>query len=92
MSNIDELIMTRNDRKKAIKRLKVFLQENYPSYQAFDTRNIAGDDMETVYDKDGITVDHCRFWGYLEIFGLTDAEYNKLIKKGSAHKLKNFRV
>ena len=36
-----------------IDKLKRFLQENYPNEQAFNTRNIAGDSMERVYDEDG---------------------------------------
>ena len=80
------------NRKEAIRKLKVFLQENFPNGQAFETRNIAGDEMETVYKEDGITVDYCRCYGYLEIFGLTSKEYNSLIKRNSLHNLKTFRV
>lgn len=80
------------NKKEAIRKLKAFLQENYPNCQAFDTRNIAGDEMETVYKEDGITVDYCRCWHYLEIFGLTSKEYNSLIKGNSLQKLKTFRV
>lgn len=62
-----------------IDKLKRFLQKNYPNEQAFNTRNIIGDIMETVYDEDGIIVDYCYDYEYIEIFGLTDVEFEDLI-------------
>lgn len=62
-----------------IDKLKIFLQENYPNEQAFNTRNWIGDNMETVYDEDGIIVDYCYGYEYIEIFGLTDVEFEDLI-------------
>lgn len=64
-----------------IDKLKRFLQENYPNEQAFNTRNIAGDNMERVYDEDEIIVDYCYYYSYIEIFGLTDEEFEDLIDK-----------
>lgn len=46
----------------------------------FDTRNIAGDTMETLYDSDGLTIDICYFWMYFEVFGLTEWEFEILEK------------
>lgn len=46
----------------------------------FDTRNIVGDDMDTIYDSDDLTVDICYFWMYFEVFGLTDNEFAELEK------------
>ena len=46
--------------------------------QTFDCRNIMGDSMSTIYDEDGITVDFCYHYEYLEIFGLSDEEYSSL--------------
>lgn len=74
-----------------IEKLKKFLQENYPNIQAFDTRNFMGDPVETVYIEDGIQVDYCAYYEYIEIFGLTDKEFESLIKKGSYRNLKTFR-
>ena len=34
--------------------------------------------MTTIYEENGITVDYCRYYEYLEIFGLTDEEYRGL--------------
>ena len=64
-----------------IDKLKRFLQENYPNEQAFNTRNIVGDKMETVYDEDEIIVNYCYYYSYVEIFGLTDEEFEDLIDK-----------
>lgn len=62
-----------------IKRLVTFLtKENLLGWQTFNTRNIAGDPMRTIYREDGIIVDICYYWGYLEIFGLTEEEYQSL--------------
>lgn len=52
-----------------------FIKKNYEEdIQIFDTRNIVGDSMECVYSEDGIDIDECYDWGYLEIFGLTEEE------------------
>ena len=53
-----------------------FLAINFANgIQMFNSRNLVGDEMTTIYDKDGITVDICYDWGYIEIFGLTDEEF-----------------
>ena len=75
-----------------IEKLKRFLQEKYPNVQAFNSRNLVGDYMKTVYNEDGIEVDYCYHYEYIEIFGLSQAEFDSLIetdKWGSSH-LKTF--
>lgn len=65
--------------KDKMEKLREFLiEDGYKGMQTFNTRNIAGDYMETVYCEDGITVDECPSWHYLEIFGLTKEEYESL--------------
>lgn len=49
--------------------------------QIFNTRNTVGDSMRTIYKKDGITIDFCPGWWYLEIFGLNDRDYKTLLNK-----------
>lgn len=62
-----------------IEKLKNWLVKNgYKGMQTFNTRNIVGDEMETIYSEDGIVVDICYSWNYLEIFGLTKEEYQEL--------------
>lgn len=46
----------------------------------YDTRNILGDFMRTIFDEDGLTIDICDDWGYFEVFGLTDEEFVELKK------------
>ena len=44
----------------------------------FNSRNIAGDAMEIIYDDGGLTIYICYYYSYLEVFGLSDAEFIKL--------------
>lgn len=61
----------------------MFLQKEFPNIQAFNTRNNAGDNMETVYEKNGIMVDYCEYWKYIEIFGLTEKQFYNLLDEDS---------
>lgn len=62
-----------------VKKLVEFIKENnLVGMQTFNTRNVVGDPLFTIYWKDGITLDHCYRYDYLELFGLTDEEYNSL--------------
>ena len=77
-----------------IDKLKKFLQENYPNIQAFNTKNIVGDYMVEVYNEDGITVDYCEYWEYIEIFGLTEKQFESLLDENSflGDNLKTFKI
>ena len=44
----------------------------------FNSRNIIGDVMETIYECEGLTIDICYYYSYLEVFGLSDAEFKEL--------------
>lgn len=46
----------------------------------FNTRNLVGDAMTTLYEEDGLTIDICYFFSCFEVFGLTDAEFQSLDK------------
>ena len=64
---------------KKLENLRQWIKENdIYGMQAFNTRNTVGDWMETVYQQDGVTVDYCNEYRYIEIFGLTDEEYQSL--------------
>jgi hypothetical protein len=60
--------------KAAIKKNKLW------GIQIFDSRNICGDSMETIYCKDGITIDYAYGYGYIEVFGLNQCDYVVLEK------------
>lgn len=66
-----------------LKKLIDFLNKAFPNKeQTFFTRNLAGDSMTEIYDHDGIIVDLCCSWGYIEVFGVTYEERKALAKKG----------
>lgn len=44
----------------------------------FDSRNIAGDPMNTIYDDGNLQIDICYHWEYFEVFGLSDEEFKEL--------------
>ena len=61
---------------------KGVIAEHYKDaeYGIFDTRNMAGDSMTTLYNNNelGLTVDICYGYEYFEVFGLTDKEFKEL--------------
>lgn len=46
----------------------------------FNCRNFFGDPVGTLYDKDGLKIDICHYYGYFEVFGLSNDEFNELEK------------
>ena len=50
--------------------------------QMFNTRNVANDEMESLYADvaNCVYIDVCKEWGYVEIFGLTEEEF-KVVEK-----------
>lgn len=46
----------------------------------FNSRNIAGDPMETVYEDDGLQIDICYRYSYFEVFGLSPSEFDSLVE------------
>ena len=60
-------------------KLKKFLKTVFKKkIQAFTTKNLVGDYMETIYDEDEIQVDYAPEYEYIEIFGLKNKEYKEL--------------
>jgi hypothetical protein len=58
-----------------LKKVLDFIKANYDSgIQVYFTRNIVGDNMDVVYQEDGMTIEYCPGYWYLEVFGLTDEE------------------
>ena len=76
--------ITFEDRELSSKVAKLydFLQQNQlveeNNNQWFNTRNMCGDPMETLYSEDGVTLDYCASYGYFEVFGLTGEEFIQL--------------
>lgn len=72
-----------------INKLKKFLDKNCFStfggkhkIQTFFSRNTAGDVLDAIYDEDGIQVDRCYYYDYIEIFGLNEKEKEEIRKYG----------
>lgn len=52
----------------------------YGRHGLFNSRNIVGDKMETLYCNKGVIVDLCFGWGYFEVFGLNTKDFEKLLR------------
>ena len=46
----------------------------------YDTRNIVGDRMTTIYGDNELTIDICYDYSYFEVFGLSKTDFNELKK------------
>jgi len=66
-------------RMERLNKLRNFLiEKGFKGTQTFDSRSLVGDPTTTIYEADGITVDYCYYYEYLEIFGLSNEEYHGL--------------
>ena len=61
---------------------KKIIKENYKDADCgiFDSRNIVGDPMVTIYEYYDLIIDICYQYAYFEVFGLSDDEFNELEK------------
>lgn len=59
---------------------KRIVKENYSVANCgiFDSRNLIGDTMTTIYEGDGLTIDICYNYAYFEVFGLSNVEFKEL--------------
>ena len=65
-----------------LEKAKEIIKEYYKEGDCgiYDSRNIAGDWMITIYDDGDLTIDICYQWNYFEVFGLSDEEFTELCK------------
>lgn len=63
-----------------LEKSKEVIKTNYMNarHGIFDSRNIVGDEMETIYEDEGLTIDICYYYEYFEVFGLSDEEFEEL--------------
>lgn len=63
-----------------LEKAKEIITKNYSEGDCgiFNTRNIAGDWMTTIYADGELTIDICYGWNYFEVFGLSDEEFDEL--------------
>lgn len=66
--------------KTKLETAKMVIAEHYGDANCgiFNSRNGAGDPMNTVYDEDGLTIDICYDWSYFEVFGLSVEDFLEL--------------
>lgn len=69
-------------REKEFNEIKKCIKEYYDNGNCgfFNTMNIVGDPMLTIFDGKYFTLDICYFYSYFEIFGTTDDEFKELKK------------
>ena len=67
-------------RKTNLEIAKELIKENIDDARCgiFNTRNIIGDPMSTLFSSDELTVDICYTYEYFEVFGLTTEEFAEL--------------
>ena len=63
-----------------LKKAKKIIKEHYVPCGIFNSRNILGDPMSTIYIDNNLQIDICYQYEYFEVFGLTDAEFEELEK------------
>ncbi len=63
-----------------LSKAKEIIKKNYEDggFGIFNSRNILGDEMVTVYEDENLTIDICYEHSYFEVFGLTDSEFEEL--------------
>ena len=66
--------------KDKLKIAKKIIKKNFHTHQCglFDTRNIMGDEMRKIYNKNGLIIDVCDYWAYFEVFGLSNNDFREL--------------
>ena len=59
---------------------KIIISERISSakYGIYNSRNIFGDSMTTVYRGNHLTIDVCYPYAYFEVFGLSEKEFKEL--------------
>ena len=65
-----------------LEKAKEIITKNYSEGDCgiFDSRNIIGDWMTTIYNDGELTIDICYSWNYFEVFGLSDEEFDELAR------------
>lgn len=67
---------------KNFEKAKEIIQEHFfdGNCGIFNSRNLVGDCMTTLYREDGLQIDICYGWAYFEVFGLKQDEWLALVK------------
>ena len=67
-------------RNKEFSKIKELIKNNYKDADCvlFDTKNIVGDYIETIFKGEFFTLDICYGYSYFEVFGTTQKEFEEL--------------
>lgn len=68
------------NRKEEFQKVKELIKKyyKYSKYGIYNTRNIVGDPMKTLYIGKYFKLEICYEYGYFEIFGTTNEEFEEL--------------
>lgn len=79
---IEEDKESENKRISKLEKAKEIVKKYYNDADCgiFDSRNILGDDMITIYKDESLKIDICYNYAYFEVFGLTNKEFKELEK------------
>lgn len=67
-----------------VEKIVEFLKDRFPeTIQMFNCRNTGGDFLFPIYEADNVTIEYCPSWMYIEIFGLTNEEFNSILFSGT---------
>ena len=62
-----------------MEKLIEFLKKEFTEgIQMFNTKSLAEDPMYTIYKKDGLIVEYCPIYEYIEVFGLSLKDFDRL--------------
>lgn len=65
-----------------IEKLIKFLKKRFENgIQMFDTPSLVNDHRIPIYVKDNIIVLYAPYWDYIEIFGISDEEFERVVKE-----------
>lgn len=69
-----------------IEKLINFLKERFEDgIQMFDTPSMVGDFRVPIYNKDEITVLWAPYYEYIEIFGISSEEFERVMKEAKGY-------
>lgn len=69
-------------RLEELEKVKTVIKTNYKIADCgiYNTRNLVGDPMVTIFEGEYFTVDICFSWAYFEVFGTNQKEWDLLEK------------
>lgn len=59
---------------------KKIIKDNFEEgrFGLFNTRNLVGDTMTIIFDREGLRIEMCYYYEYFEVFGLSKEEFEEL--------------